>query len=257
MQWIKRHEKHLRCRTWRYPRCSFATGAARADMITGWNETTHEVLKAGRVAGGPAARTLAMVHVAMSDAVNSVRERYTRYTTTVAMMPNASAEVAAASAARDILIQLYPAQKQMIEEAYAASIKIVAGRRGQDRRRRAWASRPPRQCLRTAPSDNTSVPDTYRPNHYRRRMDTDYATDYRTVRTRQAVGFPGSGRISSGRVRRRPLPEQRSICPRLQRDEVAWRNPPSTVRTNEQSGAVKFWTQPNFMERRGTRFRAR
>ena len=102
---------------------TLAPGAARADIVTDWNVTTHEVLKAGRVAGGPAARTLAMVHVAMSDAINSVQDRYTRYTENFPAKPNASAEVAAASAARDILVQLYPAQKQMIEDAYAASIK--------------------------------------------------------------------------------------------------------------------------------------
>jgi hypothetical protein len=59
--------------------CGLATGAAHADTITDWNETATAVLKAANVGGNPASRTLAMVHVAMSDAVNSVQNRYTRY----------------------------------------------------------------------------------------------------------------------------------------------------------------------------------
>jgi hypothetical protein len=78
------------------------------------------------VGGNPASRTLAMVHVAMSDAVNSVQGRYTRYLANLPTAPSASAETAAASAARQVLIQLYPNQKPIIEEAYAASTKAVA-----------------------------------------------------------------------------------------------------------------------------------
>lgn len=49
------------------------SGAARADTITDWNQTTMAVMKAANVGGNPASRTLAMVHVAMSDAVNAVQ----------------------------------------------------------------------------------------------------------------------------------------------------------------------------------------
>ena len=48
-----------------------------------------------------------MVHVAMSDAINSVQGRYTRYIATIPSAPSASAD---AAAARRILIQPYPSQ---------------------------------------------------------------------------------------------------------------------------------------------------
>ena len=51
---------------------------------------------------------MAMVHVAMSDAVNSVQGRYARYVATGDLSRDALAEAAAASAARQILLQLYP-----------------------------------------------------------------------------------------------------------------------------------------------------
>ena len=52
---------------------------AHADVVTDWNQTALEVLKAGNVPGNPWSRAMAMVHVAMSDAINSVQGRYKRY----------------------------------------------------------------------------------------------------------------------------------------------------------------------------------
>jgi len=51
----------------------FAACSASADTITDWNKTTHDVMRAANVASNPASRALAMVHVAMSDAVNGVQ----------------------------------------------------------------------------------------------------------------------------------------------------------------------------------------
>src|SRR5713101_8497068 len=41
---------------------------AHADVVTDWNQTTLEVLKAGNMVGNPSSRAMAMVNVAMSDA---------------------------------------------------------------------------------------------------------------------------------------------------------------------------------------------
>lgn len=70
-----------------------------ADVISDWNQNTIEVLKAANVLGNPWSRAMAMVHVAMSDAVNSVQPRYTRYVATAPVAPNVSPEAAAVSAA--------------------------------------------------------------------------------------------------------------------------------------------------------------
>ncbi len=87
---------------------AIATGTARADVVTDWNQTAIEVMKVAKVGGNPWSRALAMVHVAMSDAINSVQNRYTRYMTTVPAAPGASAEAAAAAAARQILASALP-----------------------------------------------------------------------------------------------------------------------------------------------------
>ena len=65
-------------------------------------------MKAANIAGNPWTRNMAMMHVAMSDAVNSVQNRYALYAPGGAPMPTASAEAAAAAAARAVLLQQLP-----------------------------------------------------------------------------------------------------------------------------------------------------
>src|ERR671910_2948402 len=93
-----------------------ATGSAHADTVMDWNQTAIEVMKVAKVSANPWSRTLAMMHVAMSDAINSVQGRYTRSVATVPVLPGASADAAAAAAAQQILLQLFPNQRAIISE---------------------------------------------------------------------------------------------------------------------------------------------
>src|SRR5438128_1196767 len=139
-----------------------ATGTARADTVTDWNQTAIDVMKVARVAGNPWSRTLAMMHVAMSDAINSVEGRYTCYVAAVPVVPGASAEAAAAAAARQNLVDLFPNQKPIVDVAYAASLKAIpegpAKTQGVTLGEQVAAAV---QADRLA--DGTNVPDTYRP----------------------------------------------------------------------------------------------
>ena len=136
--------------------------AVHADVVTDWNHHTIEALKAAGTVGNPWSRSMAMVHVAMSDAVNSVQPKYTRYVTTAPLAPKASAEAAAVSAARHILIQVVPAQKSKIDEAYADSLsKIADGAAKTDGIALGEQVAALVQSDRAA--DLTNVPETYRP----------------------------------------------------------------------------------------------
>ena len=66
---------------------------SRADVITDWNQTAIAAMKAANVAGNPWSRNMAMVHVAMSDAVNSVQNKYAIYAVGGAPAPSASATI--------------------------------------------------------------------------------------------------------------------------------------------------------------------
>src|SRR3979490_1433893 len=81
------------------------TTLVRADVITDWTQTAIDVMRAVNVAGNPWTRSMAIMHVSMSDAVNAVEDRYARFTPGITADRSASAEAAAAAAAREILMR--------------------------------------------------------------------------------------------------------------------------------------------------------
>ena len=65
-------------------------------------------------------RSFAMMHAAMFDAVNSIDGTYTPYLTDVPGSKLASQEAAAAQAAHDVLVALYPTRQAI----FAAELRI-------------------------------------------------------------------------------------------------------------------------------------
>lgn len=139
-----------------------AACTVRADVVTDWNETTN-ALVANDVGNNPRLRTLAMVHVAMSDAINTVQNRYARVVAVLPAAPNASAEAAAAAAARDILVRIYPEQKARIEEAYAKSLRAIPDGAAKTAAIEIGAKAAAAVQADRA-NDGTSELDTYRPH---------------------------------------------------------------------------------------------
>src|SRR5215470_10983696 len=133
------------------------TMPSRADVITDWNQAAMV-----NVAGNPWTRTLAIMHVSMADAVNAVHNRYTRFTPDIPATQNASAEAAAASAAREILMRQYPGQKARIDAAFAATLENVP-----DTPARAagiaLGEKVAALIYADRQNDATNVADTYRP----------------------------------------------------------------------------------------------
>jgi len=104
---------------------ALVSGSVRADVVTDWNVIAFDTFKAANVGGNPLFRALAIMHVAMSDAINTVQNRYTRYALNVPLNPAASADAAAVAAARSVLVTLAPSQKAKVDEAYAAALGRV------------------------------------------------------------------------------------------------------------------------------------
>jgi len=139
-----------------------AASIARADVITDWNQTAIDVMKVANVAGNPWTRSMAMMNVAMSDAVNTVQNRYTRYIAAGPRAPKASAEAAAAGAAREMLSRLYPDHKAKIDQAYAASIAGVP--EGTARNEGVLVGEQVAAAVfAERANDASNAPDTYRP----------------------------------------------------------------------------------------------
>ena len=215
-----------------------ATGIACADTVTDWNQTAIEVMKVAkvRVGSGPGLRTLAMVHVAMSDAINSVQSRYTRYVATVPVIHGASAEVAAAAAARQILVQLYPNQKAMIDEAYAGSVKSIPD--GAAKSDGILLGEQVAAAVHGDRStDGTSVPDTYRPL-------TSPGVWVPTTPPAVAQYARAKPWVLKSADQLRPGPPAQLSSVLYARDyneTKALGGAKSTERTPEQTAAVKFW----------------
>jgi hypothetical protein len=176
----------------------------------------------------------------MSDAVNTVQGRYTRFATTVPAVPKASAETAAAAAARQMLLQLYPGQKAKIDEAYALSLKPIpegAARTSGITLGEQIATALYNERL----NDATNAPDIYRPV-------TTPGVWIPTVFPifPQYATAKGWGIESASQFRPAPPPALSSaLYARDYNETKAWGAVKSTLRTEAQADAVRFWTQTN------------
>ena len=102
---------------------------ARADPVTHWNEITFATQAAAVPVGirtPVAARGLAMVHLAIFDAVNSIDRRFAPYAVTALADPSASPEAATDAAAHAVLVSLYPSRQADLDSAYDAALASIA-----------------------------------------------------------------------------------------------------------------------------------
>jgi len=139
-----------------------STNLARADVITDWNEKAVSAGYAARVTPGMSARNIAMVHIAMFEAINSIEPRYTPYRARLSAESNASREAAAAAAAHPILVRAYPEQTKEFDKALEASLATVPdGQAKMDGIRLGEQSAA--AILLERSSDGADAPNTYRP----------------------------------------------------------------------------------------------
>jgi hypothetical protein len=137
-----------------------APPSARANVITDWDEKAVAVVTP--VGPYPAQRLMAMVHVAMFDATNSIARRYLPYLVQLPAAPTTSKEAAAATAAAAILatIDAKTANEMKVAVAsYLASIPDGAAKLDGIKLGQAVAAR----VLEARSNDGSDAPDDYRP----------------------------------------------------------------------------------------------
>jgi hypothetical protein len=104
----------LACLNWTAPRhVSAATpddGAASAHEVIKWNQLLRQIvlIPGAQPPTIPSTRSLAMLHIALFDAVNAIEQSFTPYFIEVWASRGASKQAAAAQAAHDVLVALYP-----------------------------------------------------------------------------------------------------------------------------------------------------
>jgi hypothetical protein len=136
--------------------------AARADAVADWNELAVAAVYAARLSPDAQARSLAIVHVAMFEALNSITPRFTPYRARLPAEAGSSPEAATAAAAHQALGKLFPAQAKDLDAALQAALaklpdgpaKAAGIRLGE---RAATA------ILAEREQDGSTAPITYRP----------------------------------------------------------------------------------------------
>ena len=100
-------------------------GAARADVVTDWNGTAVMAVQTLGPSTPIQSRALAIVHLAMFDALNAIDRRYASYAEPLQAPAEASSDAAAATAAHEALVQQIPLQKAALDGALDRSLKDV------------------------------------------------------------------------------------------------------------------------------------
>jgi hypothetical protein len=136
---------------------------ARSDVIMDWNAKADVIAAEKQISNVPHGRGLAMLHVAMFEAVNAIERRYAPYKLNLAADRTTSREAAAAAAGHDILVALYPDQKPGLEAALAASLSDIpesdAKEKGIELGKKAAAG-----ILALRANDGSDAPESYRPH---------------------------------------------------------------------------------------------
>src|SRR5438309_9907592 len=217
------------------------TTLVRADVITDWTQTAIDVMKAVNVGGNPWTRSLAIMHVAMSDSVNAVEDRYARFTPGIAADRNASAEAAAAAAAREILMRQYPGQKARIDASFATMLEAVP-----DNPARAAGIALGEKVAATVfadrRNDDTNVPDTYRPLT----RPGVWVPTTPPLFSQYATAKPWGMKVANQFRPAAPPKLSSALYARDYNETKELGALKSVKRTDAQSDAVRFWSQGNF-----------
>jgi hypothetical protein len=154
-----------------------------ADTLRYWNQITvdasgldHTPVAAGenRVFGeqlgpGRSARAVAIVHIAIYDAVNAIAGGYQRYTRMPPANNPSSVDAAILAAAHDTLVAMWPSQKPNFDQLYAEDLRrIVVRNELQKRNGIEVGKRAARLILAMRANDNSAGADP--------RMDDEWPT---------------------------------------------------------------------------------
>ena len=134
---------------------------AFADVITDWNEKAIAYVT-GKMPPAAAQRVMAITHVAMFDAVNSIERRYRPYLVQLPTAATASKEAAAAAAAGVVLATLNPQADGEFRGAMAAYLAAIPNSEAKVQGI-ALGEAVAAKVLQARASDGADAPDSYRP----------------------------------------------------------------------------------------------
>ena len=138
-----------------------AAGAARADVITDWNQKAIPIVISYNLSA-PSYREMAMIQVAMFDCVNAIDPRYQPYKTRFDAEPTASKEAAAAVAAARVLSGLHPDSAPKVDPELTQYLAQIADGPAKTAGI-ALGEKVAQSVLAMRAKDGADAPDSYRP----------------------------------------------------------------------------------------------
>jgi membrane-associated phospholipid phosphatase len=117
--------KALKLLSWSTPIALLIGTLAHADVITDWNNAALDAIRADHTAPPIASRSLAILHVAIYDAINGVTRTHEVYLVPSAVPASASREAAASAAAHEALVNLFPANTATFDALHAAILAAI------------------------------------------------------------------------------------------------------------------------------------
>ncbi len=210
--------------------------AARADVIMDWNAKADAIAAENKILPVPHARTMAMLHVAMFEAVNAIERRYTPYKLDLSADRSTSREAAAATAAYTILLAIYPDQRPALDATLEASLSGIPATEGKvkgiELGKAAAAG-----LIAARANDGSDTRETYRPH------TTPGAYVPTVVPISPTAGATTSWVMKSGsQFRPGPPPPLNSETWTRDLNEIRTLGArDSTIRTAEQTSIGRFW----------------
>lgn len=135
---------------------------ARADVIMDWNARADAIAAEKQIPPAPQSRALSMMHVAMFEAVNAIDRRYTPYKLSLSADRSTSREAAAAAAAHDVLLSIYPDLKPDLDATLTNALAPIAD--GESRTAGiALGKEAAVQIIQLRAKDGSNAVETYRP----------------------------------------------------------------------------------------------
>jgi hypothetical protein len=217
-----------------------ASSAESQQQVLDWNRFAQQIIVAdnGYLNPLPATRALAMMHLAMHDAINAAQPRYVTYAIQTRDQL-ADPAVAAVQAAHDVLAALYPKQAPALQ-AYLKQYLDDAGVGSSTAKGVALGKRAATEILAVRASDNSANEEPYTegtaPGEYRFVPGFDFVNmpHWRTVRP-FALASP-----SQFRVKAPPALASKEYAQAF--NEVARKGGKgSTARTPDESRYAAFW----------------
>jgi hypothetical protein len=143
-----------------------ATPSAFANVITDWDEKAIAAVAPMSSLGGTnpylAQRMMALVHVAMFDAVNSIERRYRPYLVQLQAAPTTSKEAAAAAAAAAILATIDAKTAAEMKTALATYLDAITDGAAKEDGIKLGET-VAAKVLEARANDGSNAPDAYRP----------------------------------------------------------------------------------------------